>query len=677
MNKYVLVLFISIALIMPGISYADSDPTADGSVKTLDTVVVTGTRSEQTIEKIPANVSVINETDIKNSNAKNIVDLLKSEEGIMVRDPLGNGKSSLVDLRGFGETGAYNSLVLVDGRRVNEIDLSGVDWSQIPLDQIERIEIVRGTGTVLYGDNAVGGVINIITKIPSNEFTFSSKAIAGSYGRNKEQVAISGGNDNIAAGLYGSHDSTNGYRPNNEFTTKDFGGKMVYDPTDTLSLNISGSFHEDEYDLPGPLTEAQYLTDRKMNANPYDKGNSKDYYLKTGIDLALGDFGSIVTDFGYRKRVSEATFPDPTFPQGTHSETETYNITPLFVGEGEILNYKNTLTAGVDLYWAKQHMDSFGGWLVPVSVKTGIADTERDSQGLYFNDELSLSNNLTLSMGARHERVKYSFDQKDLSAFPLAPLDTETTKRGKAYSAGLTYLYNDNSSVFVRANRSLRFPLTDEVTYINWVTWKIMADTNLQPQQGKHYELGVKHFFTPDIRGTFTLFNARIKNEIFYNPSTFSNENHPETLHRGLEAGIKAELLEWLTLYGNYTYEKAEFEKNPYQGNDIPAVPSHKANAGIMVHNLLPKLYLSADYNYAGTSYAISDQANNFEKLEHHYTIDTKISYNWKLFETFIGINNITNQKYADYAVMDTFLTTRNFYPSPERTWTAGLEFTY
>ena len=96
-----------------------------------------------------------------------------------------------------------------------------------------------------------------------------------------------------------------------------------------------------------------------------------------------------------------------------------------------------------------------------------------------------------------------------------------------------------------------------------------------------------------------------------------------------------------------------------------------------MVHNLLPKLYLSADYNYAGTSYAISDQANNFEKLEHHYTIDTKISYNWKLFETFIGINNITNQKYADYAVMDTFLTTRNFYPSPERTWTAGLEFTY
>ena len=65
------------------------------------------------------------------------------------------GKSASVDIRGFGETAPLNTLVLVDGRRVNEIDLSGVDWTQIPLDQIERIEIVRGAGSVLYGDNAL------------------------------------------------------------------------------------------------------------------------------------------------------------------------------------------------------------------------------------------------------------------------------------------------------------------------------------------------------------------------------------------------------------------------------------------------------------------------------------------------------------------------------------------
>ena len=105
---------------------------------------------------------------------------------------LEQGRQQSVDIRGFGETGALNTLVLVDGRRVNEIDLSGVDWSQIPLDQVERIEIVRGPGSVLYGDNAVGGVINIITKRPEKPFLASAGVVIGSYTYNKESGSVSG-----------------------------------------------------------------------------------------------------------------------------------------------------------------------------------------------------------------------------------------------------------------------------------------------------------------------------------------------------------------------------------------------------------------------------------------------------------------------------------------------------
>ena len=131
----------------------------------LEEIVVTATRYEEKIPDVPAHVTIITDEDIKNSPAQDIPDLLSTEAGIHVYDIGGNRRNLAVDLRGFGETALLNTLVLIDGRRINEADLSGVDWFQIPVDRVKRIEIIRGgRGSVLYGDNATGGVINIITK---------------------------------------------------------------------------------------------------------------------------------------------------------------------------------------------------------------------------------------------------------------------------------------------------------------------------------------------------------------------------------------------------------------------------------------------------------------------------------------------------------------------------------
>jgi len=643
---------------------------------TLETVVVTGTRIQQRIERVPANVTVIDEEDIKNSNAKTVVDLLRSEEGIVVRDLLGHGKTAQVDLRGFGETGPYNTLVLVDGRRVNEIDLSGVDWTQIPLEQIERIEIVRGTGTVLYGDNAVGGVINIITKIPTEKLTVMAGALAGSYSRHKEQVSISGSRENIGASLFASYDSTDGYRDNGQFRAKDIGGKIVFDPTELLSLNLSGSYHSDDYGLPGPLTEEEVNVDRRATTNPLDEAESTNQYLKLGLDVDLDTWGSIVTDFSYRDRQNRAEFPDPLYPFITDSDTETRAVTPRYLWNGDIFDHENTFIMGVDMYWSDQDLKAFSGFLTPVAVLSDLAAIKKDSLGFYLNNEFSLLENLILSLGARRERVRYDLKKTDLTGL-LAPLDETVTDRETAYNAGLAYLYSGKSSVFARANRSFRFPLTDEVVVSDYIALAIRVNTDLKPQKGRHYEVGVRHYFTPDIRGSMTLFRAEIDDEIFYNPSTFTNENHPETLHQGIEVGSKADFFKRLTVFGNYTYEKATFEKDPFKDNTIPAVPRHKANLGIRIHDVVPGLIFAADYNLVGSSYAISDQANAFKELERYYTVNARLSYEWKMLKAFAGVNNLTNQSYSEYAVMDSFLTRRNFYPSPERNWIAGLEITF
>ncbi|NIS67381.1 MAG: TonB-dependent receptor [Proteobacteria bacterium] len=640
-------------------------------VPILGEVVVTATREEEEIRKIPANVTVITAEEIENSNARTAADLLRSEESIVVRDLNGNGKNIQVDLRGFGETAPSNTLVLVDGRRVNEIDLSGVDWTQIPLDQIERIEIVRGTGSVLFGDNAVGGVINIITKTPAKELAIRVGTSAGSYGRIREEASISGGYGNMAATLSGSYDSTNGYRENSEFRTRDAGGKIIYDPTDFLSFSLSGSYHRDNFGLPGPLSEEQLQIDRRAARNPFDEGESTDQYLMLGMDWDLEEYGTLISDLSYRDRESQDDFVS--FSSSTDRELDTWGFTPRYTWDGEILDRADRVIAGIDIYGSTLDVDFFFG---TPRAPSGFSDIEKHSYGFYVNNEFSLLENVIFTLGARHERVEYDLEQEDF-LFGLAPLDDTVRDEANAYSVGLTLLYDENSSIFARVNRSFRFPLTDELILFDFFTGSINVNSDIKPQRGRHYEVGIRHFFTSDVEGNLTLFRAQIRDEIFFNPATFTNVNHEETLHQGVEIGAISRFFDKVTLFGNYTFERATFEKEPFENNDVPLVPRHKANVGFQIYNILPGFILSGDYHFVGSSFLVGDQANQFEKLSKYYTLNGRLSYQWKWLEAFVGVNNVTNQEFSEYAVLGGFPTTRNFYPSPERNWVAGLEATF
>ena len=144
-------------------------PQQQRPVVVADEVVVTATRFKDRYINTPVNVTVITAEDIKNSAAKTLPDLLSEQAGITIHDYFGNNAATTtVDLRGFGVTGGQNTLILLDGRRISDIDLSGVQWSAIPFAAIDRIEIVRGSGAVLYGDGASSGVINIISKAPTD-----------------------------------------------------------------------------------------------------------------------------------------------------------------------------------------------------------------------------------------------------------------------------------------------------------------------------------------------------------------------------------------------------------------------------------------------------------------------------------------------------------------------------
>jgi len=176
-------LFIAlvVALCMAGVALADEP-------YNLGEIVVTASRIETPLAEAPANVTVITEKQIHEMGAQTLVDVFDREPGVFTQNLLGNPKTANVDIRGYGEAAPQNVLVLVNGRRINSIDLSGADLAQIPVDAIERIEVYRGPASVLYGDNAAAGAVNIILKKGEGPLQAQVATTVGSYNTFKPEV---------------------------------------------------------------------------------------------------------------------------------------------------------------------------------------------------------------------------------------------------------------------------------------------------------------------------------------------------------------------------------------------------------------------------------------------------------------------------------------------------------
>ena len=626
---------------------------------TLEEVVVTATRDIQEIRKVPANVTVITREKIERSNVQTTVDLLRNEVGVVVRDQLGTGKNVSVDIRGFGETAPQNVLVLVDGRRVNEIDLSGVDWSQIPLDQIERIEILRGPGTVLYGDNAVGGVINIITKKPVKPFSVEAGVAAGSYHYNKESGAVSGKWGPFSAILNAGYTGTEGYRDNGFFRAKDVGGKTLYDLNEDISINFSGGFHQDDTGLPGGLTKTEIRQlGRQATVRPGDKAETEDWYTALGGKARFGNLGRIEVDLSYRHREVEDFFRSFFFED--RRNLSTWGFTPRYILEAPLGTFPNKLTVGFDYYNAESTVFSESAF------GPNRLEVEKISKGAYLLDEFSILSNLILSLGYRMEWVTF-----DLSQDIPAARD-ETRDREPAWNIGLDYLFGKKSSAFLSIKRSFRFPVSDEL--IQYFP-AFQVNPNITPQVGYHYEAGVRHSFTDQIEGNLTLFWIDMEDEIFYNPVTFTNENFPRTRRQGIEVGANAKPVSWLRVWANYGFTKPALRREPFSGNDIPAVPRHKGSIGGEI-NFGKGFLFNTRVNIVGSNYLISDFSNQVERLDGYVTADAKLSYTWKGLKAFVGVNNLFDRKYSEYGAVN-FLGTQSLFPSPEQNWIAGLSYAF
>ncbi|MGV8057529.1 MAG: TonB-dependent receptor [Smithellaceae bacterium] len=671
------VLLLSLVSVLP--AYAQNLK-EDEPVK-MSEVVVTATRDGQEIRKIPANVTVITAEEINKSGATTIVEALDKLESIQFHTYSGNATQAMIDIRGFGGDNPYGkTLVMLDGRRLNRTDMASINWMEMPVNTIERIEIVRGAGSVLYGDAAIGGTINIITKKGKGKPTFTASALMGSYGLNNERVGVTGATDKWTYALTGENQFSWGYRERSKYASQGGGFDVGYAANDLLNLSLGVSFNQTGYQMPGALTRVQMEQDRRQYANPNDDGADKYTNVNLGIKSFWGSFGQMEINFLYGKKDLQGNMASYYSYNYSDTNTDTYGITPKYILSKEIFGFGNKVIAGVDYYNQPYKKDFYSDR--ERTVKTSIADLKRNSLGYYIRDEFSLLKNLILSGGYRSEQTSISGSNTDFSAPANNFKDMKNNYDSEAYEAGLTWLWGKKSKAFAKYATVYRIPFLDEIASFNGWNAGTLFNTDLKKEKGISLEAGTEFYPLENLKIGLTLFRTDMEDEISWFATglyTGYNKNQDKTRHDGAEVAISYLWPKYLKVFGNYTYHMATFEDGVYNKKEMPLVSKHMVNAGVEIY-LPSNITLRPEIRYVSDAFLSGDFDNSTEKLAAYTLMNIYLNYKPTLgkvvLTAFFGVDNIADVKYSTLG-LDYGTSGNYYYPMPGITFKGGLSFEF
>ena len=657
----------------------------------------TATTIRQFAGIVGASTSVITAEDIAHSPAQSIQEIIAQTPGVQLTSLFGgvNGVGTTVDLRGFGAFATANSLVLINGRRLNDIDMAGVDLSTIPRDSIERIEITRGnSGAVLYGDNAVGGVINIVTKtgIGGPPVAIRAEGGVGSFNQRLASVSTAANAGPWSASFYGNGFKSDGYRVNNALDQRNGIGNVNYSTPDlTAFLTVTGD--DQKLGLPGgrfvdpSIGLNELVTDRRGTKTPFDYANKQGASATAGFTKTLWNGAELIVDGGVRDKKQQAGFfgamPVPSFSSSYIDTTlQTWSLTPRLSIKNPILGIPSNILTGIDYYDATYHSNrsQFNGFL-PIHVY----DLSQQTLAGYWQQTVGLLPTTDFSYGARaqntHLNARDRFDPTAPGAFDTQanPLDSSETQY--AVHVGFEHRLNEVFSVFGRAARAFRTPTVDAR-----VASGPAFDEFFNPIPGN---FTLKTQTSHDVEGGFriragmiqlqsSIYNMDLVNEIHFDPVNFFNINLDPTRRYGSETSTSVRVSDSLLFRSGFAYTRAIFREGPFAGNDVPLVSRYTANAGV-TWNVWQK-YLVVDATVRGWSERRmdNDQRNRQPLIPADATIDLKLSGEVGHFFWSLGVNNVLNALYYDYAVASTFTDGRlSAYPLPGLTYMvkAGATF--
>ncbi len=619
-------------------------------------VVVTAPSVDGTVRTTPHGVSVITAAEIERSTATSVGDLLAREANLNLRSFSGSDKRATIDLRGMGDTAGSNVLVLVDGERLNENDLSGADLSVVPLSRIERIEIIRGGGAVRYGNGAVGGVINIITRrAQPGAGTVDILARGGSYQTGDVRLNAGASAGAWAGNVNVSAYDTNGYRQNSFVTAKDVSAELRWLPerdTGLVDSYLRASYHEDTSGLPGPVSAQAFNgseAQRRASNAPYDESSTVDQRVTAGSTVDFGRAGRLVVQATYRDRENPFVIGfNPAIPpdaQRSLIESKRGDLSVRYSVAVDAFGLPQKFEAGIDGQRADYGRSENGENIVGSSTRRV---GRLASFGAWAGTTLSLSQTLALNAGVRGDwsdtreqsqnyasgdcQTVTTIVQVDVDPGPgviLVPVPVlqqvrctdayrtissrDSSARNRGVEVGLTWQPTTRVTAFGSYTRNFRNPNVDEL---------LLASADLRAQTGHTLEAGVRLGLGDSLEASATVFQMTIDDEIFYgrDPSTglIVNRNSDlPTRRTGTELELRWRAHPTLTLRGSLGYVIARFEGPETY---VPLVPRTTASTELLWS---PREWLRGSFSarYVGSRYDGNDPNNNLYPVLPSYVV--------------------------------------------------------
>jgi iron complex outermembrane receptor protein len=425
-----------------------------------------------------------------------------------------------------------------------------------------------------------------------------------------------------------------------------------------MKVSLSGGYHEDDTGNPGALKQSDLEAGipRTGTINPDDFADIEDYYIKLKPEVFFLENSLFQFDLSYRERKSlffSSFFAGASFEADT--DIETVIASPQLIFKEQLFGFDNNLILGFDFTNAEEDI---------VNTITGFPTSEftleKENYGFYIHDEFYFTDNLSVSGGYRCDKADYKF--KNSSTTDKADLDENP------YTAGVNYNFYKSSYLYFSFSHSFRYPVFEE--FFNFTSNTF--NTDLIPQTSDDYEFGVRHNFSESFYATANIFRIDTDDEIFLNPDTFSNENlDGKTRRDGIEILLVKDFKN-ISLTGSYTYTDAEVKNGRFAGNQVPAVPEHKATAEA-VFSPVDGFTIAINGYYIGERFFESDFANDKPKQDHYIVLNTKLKYTWEKYTAFLDINNFLDEEYSEFGVLGGSPVEPAFYPSPEINFLVGV----